>query len=304
MKSSFLEQRKSLTNGFDTSTMTSMAPLPESLKANSLMGDYHRPLPAKEPLKINTDSIPNSKDLRANADDSRAATLHAIKERLMLSKSKAPLQLDANELPKKQIENFPSVESSVFSDSTEEARLLSPRSILKEPKVELDFSKRLLSTNGGKSFIERSPRVVSFKQPTVVPFGDSVSTSMTMPRPVNSEFEVKTFKATEISEKYKSKEYLQFGTQVKPAPLSIGTSGKLAMTDPSNSTAFNSNTEKMAGNFLNSSVVGIPNDMLDIIQNTLKECLEDYSLNLKQDLQNIHVDLLKQFHLQKVKILI
>ena len=301
MKSSFLEQRKSLTNGFDTSTMTSMAPLPESLKANSLMGDYHRPLPAKEPLKINTDSIPNSKDLRANADDSRAATLHAIKERLMLSKSKAPLQLDANELPKKQIENFPSVESSVFSDSTEEARLLSPRSILKEPKVELDFSKRLLSTNGGKSFIERSPRVVSFKQPTVVPFGDSVSTSMTMPRPVNSEFEVKTFKATEISEKYKSKEYLQFGTQVKPAPLSIGTSGKLAMTDPSNSTAFNSNTEKMAGNFQNPSVMVIPNDMLDIVQNTLKECLEDYSLNLKQDLQNIHVDLLKQFHLQKVK---
>ena len=114
MKSSFLEQRKSLTNGFDTSTMTSMVPLPESLKANSLMGDYHRSFPAKESLKINADSIPSSKDSRASADDSRAATLHAIKERLMLSKSKVPLQLDANELPKKQIENFPSIESSVF----------------------------------------------------------------------------------------------------------------------------------------------------------------------------------------------
>ena len=182
--------------------------------------------------------------------------------------------------------------------------MLSPRSILKEPKVELDFSKRLLSINGGKNFIEKSPKVVSFKQPTVVPCGDSVSTSTTASRPVNSDVELKTFKATELSEKYKTKEYLQVGTQVKPAPLSIGTTGRLAITDPSNSTAFNSNTEKMAGNFLNSSVVGIPNDMLDIIQNTLKECLEDYSLNLKQDLQNIHVDLLKQFHLQKVKILI
>lgn len=40
----------------------------------------------------------------------------------------------------------------------------------------------------------------------------------------------------------------------------------------------------------------------DSIRNAVADCMEEYLLSLKQDLQNMHLDLLKQFHQHKVSL--
>lgn len=71
-------------------------------------------------------------------------------------------------------------------------------------------------------------------------------------------------------------------------------------------TLMNSTSTTNKDNFMisaenvNNTVDAATNFQLQVIGNVVDECLQEFRISLRNDIQNMHLELLRQFHIQKV----
>ncbi len=254
----------------------------------------------------------DSLDLSPSTEDTRASALKTIKERLMAGKhrslssentsSNGPLKIDTHTLT----ENYSSLP---YND----LYITSPKSILKESKFKSDFGKRLSQT---PTLIE-SPKTVSFKE-SLEPPKDSLRET-----PATVSLKLMGIAPKEIPENAFIEE--------RPVPLDDKTDSFPKLNPLSKNTHFQidgtnkpfvsnyyseqllpkQSLEKPAGLLFSKRYDSTPSNskpteppvsdsLAEMVQNTVHDCMQEYLFSFKQDMQNIHVEILKQFHQQKV----